>query len=331
MNVDIVSGFLGAGKTTFLNKIIPAMPDEVRAKTVLIENEFGEAGIDGDLISGGLPVKELYAGCVCCTLKTNFQILLADIYKEFNPECVLIEPSGVGQLSDVIAACENAEKTGVNLNIRHCITVIDAAAYFDCCDGFGDFYMNQVEHANLIVFSHINEISGDMREKLFNAVRSANPKAFLYVNDWFSENSGLELVTLLETLNLERGHAEPFHENHEHEHVHNHNHAHEHNHEHEHEHENEILGSCSILDVKPFESVERINFILNELKNPEKYGKIFRAKGLLSVNSGEMFKFDFTPYHSGIERINNFKNSGLRAVIIGQDLNDAELKNLFKN
>ncbi len=324
MNVDIVSGFLGAGKTTFLNRIIPAMSDEVRAKTVLIENEFGEAGIDGDLISGGLPVKELYAGCVCCTLKTNFQILLADIYREFNPECVLIEPSGVGQLSDVIAACENAEKTGVKLNIRHCITVIDAAAYFDCCDGFGDFYMDQVEHANLIVFSHINEISADMREKLFNAVRSANPKAFLYADDWFGEDSGFELAALLESLEHANHEHINNHENHE-------NHEHVHDHNHEHEHENEILSSCSILDVKTFENAEAINLMLNELKNSEKYGKIFRGKGLVSVKSGGMLKFDFTPYHSGIEEFNNSENLSSRAVVIGQDLNEAELKKLFKN
>ncbi|MBR1604390.1 MAG: hypothetical protein IJ667_13250 [Synergistaceae bacterium] len=313
MNVDIISGFLGAGKTTLLNKIIPALSSELRAKLVLIENEFGEAGIDADLINGGLPVKELNAGCVCCTLKAKLQAVLENIYSQSSNAYVLIEPSGVGQLSDVISACELAGKLGVELSVRHRIVVVDASSYFDYYDGFGDFYMDQVRHASLIVFSHIKDISDAARAKLFDAVRDANHNAVLYQKNWFSsESAGLELVTLLESL-------EPEHDNHEHEHSHNH----------EHEHEDEqILNSLSFTSVKDFASLDEIKAMLNALKNFELYGEIFRAKGLVKLDN-KIFKFDFTPYHDEVKELEAC-NLNSRAVIIGRNLNEAALNNLFK-
>ena len=312
MNVDIISGFLGAGKTTLLNKIIPALSSELRAKLVLIENEFGEAGIDADLISGELPVKELNAGCVCCTLKAKLQAVLENIYAQKRDAYVLIEPSGVGQLSDVISACELAGKLGVELSVRHRIVVVDASSYFDYYDGFGDFYMDQVRHASLIVFSHIKDISDAARAKLFDAVREANHNAVLYQKDWFSsESAGIELVTLLESL-------EPEHESHEH----------SHNHEHEDE---QILNSLSFTSVKDFASLDEIKDMLNALKNFERYGEIFRAKGLVKLDN-KIFKFDFTPYHAGLEELEELDSLNLnsRAVIIGRNLNEAALNNLFK-
>ena len=301
MNVDIISGFLGAGKTTLLNKIIPALSDDIKAKAVLIENEFGEAGIDGDLISGGLPVRELYAGCVCCTLKAKLQQPLNNIAEEFNDAYVLLEPSGVGQLSDVIAACELAE----NFKVRHRIVVVDASSYFDYCDGFGDFYMDQVEHASLIVFSHIKDLSEIQREKLFDAIRAVNNKAYLYSKDWFnSESAGLELAALLDSLDYENFNLE---------------HEHEHNHQDEDE---QILDSLSVFNIKDFASVDEVKNLLSKFKD----FKIFRAKGLIKI-CGKIFKFDFTPYHSSLEEFNN-SNLEPRAVIIGKDLN-AELRNLF--
>ena len=310
MNVDIISGFLGAGKTTLLNKIIPALSSELRAKLVLIENEFGEAGIDADLINGGLPVKELNAGCVCCTLKAKLQAVLENIYSQSRDAYVLIEPSGVGQLSDVISACELAGKLGVELSVRHRIVVVDASSYFDYCDGFGDFYMDQVRHASLIVFSHIKDISDAVQAKLFDAVWAANHNAVLYQKDWFSsESAGLELVTLLDSLEHEL----------EHEHE---------NHEHDHEHEDEqILSSLSFMSVKDFASLDEIKYMLNALKSSELYGEIFRAKGLVKLGN-KNFKFDFTPYHDEVKELEGC-NLNSRAVIIGRNLNEAALNNLF--
>ena len=307
MNVDIISGFLGAGKTTLLNKIIPALSSELRAKLVLIENEFGEAGIDADLISGGLPVKELNAGCVCCTLKAKLQAVLENIYAQKRDAYVLIEPSGVGQLSDVISACELAGKLGVELSVRHRVVVVDASSYFDYCDGFGDFYMDQVRHASLIVFSHIKDISDAARAKLFDAVREANHNAVLYQKDWFSsESAGLELVTLLESLE-----PECLHDNHEHENE-----------------DEQILNSLSFMSVKDFASLDEIKDMLNALKNFERYGEIFRAKGLVKLDN-KIFKFDFTPYHDEVKELEAC-NLNSRAVIIGRNLNEAALNNLFK-
>ncbi|MBR1418321.1 MAG: GTP-binding protein, partial [Synergistaceae bacterium] len=253
------------------------------------------------------------AGCVCCTLKAKLQAVLENIYSQSSNAYVLIEPSGVGQLSDVISACELAGKLGVELSVRHRIVVVDASSYFDYYDGFGDFYMDQVRHASLIVFSHVKDISEAARAKLFDAVREANHNAVLYQKDWFSSESvGLELVTLLDSLE-----PECLHENHEH----------SHNHEHEDE---QILNSFSFMSVKDFASLDEIKDMLSALKNFERYGEIFRAKGLVKLDN-KIFKFDFTPYHDEVKELEACNlNLSSRAVIIGRNLNEAALNNLFK-
>ena len=128
MEVQIVSGFLGAGKTTFLNKYLPLL----KGKTVVIENEFGDVGLDGELIQGDIPVKELYAGCICCSLALDFQKGIKELTEQFHPDRIVIEPSGVGRLTDVVKACDRArEKEGIDLRITKLIVISDITEFED--------------------------------------------------------------------------------------------------------------------------------------------------------------------------------------------------------
>ena len=323
MEIEIVSGFLGAGKTTFLNKIIP----HLKGKTVLIENEFGKAGVDGDLLAGGLPVKELSSGCICCGLTMSFQSALAEIAKTWAPDRVLVEPSGVGQLTDVVAACEGARSAvggaapGVDLTVGRRAAIVDASSYFDYSGHFGTFYMDQVRGADLILFSHLDEVESEGGlTAVIQAVHSENPHALLYEKDWF-RSDGRELAELFESVVPGFGHHE---DEHEHEH-HHHDHDHDHAHGHEHEDLHGLMTSCSLMDP-PAATREGLGDLLRGLKD-EACGQVFRAKGILKLTSGGTVRFDFTPRHQGWEEA----DLGLtpRAVFIGRDLNEAKIRELF--
>ena len=131
MDIEIISGFLGAGKTTFLNKYLPALS----GKTVVIENEFGEIGLEGDLIRTDVPVREIYAGCICCSLSADFRNGIREIAEQFHPDRIVIEPSGVGRLSDIIKVCEKVrDKDGIDIRIRRKIVVLDGGSYEEYID-----------------------------------------------------------------------------------------------------------------------------------------------------------------------------------------------------
>ena len=156
MEIQIVSGFLGAGKTTFLNKYLSLLG----GNTVVIENEFGDVGLDGELIQGDLPVKELYAGCICCSLALDFQKGIKELAEQFHPDRIVIEPSGVGRLTDVVKACGRAkEKEGIDLRITKFIVILDITEFEDYIDGFGAFYLDQIQNAGLILLSHLEQVS----------------------------------------------------------------------------------------------------------------------------------------------------------------------------
>lgn len=146
MEVQVVSGFLGAGKTTFLNRYLPTLT----GKTVLIENEFGEVGLDGELIQEDIPVREIYAGCICCSLAIDFRQGVKEIAEMFSPDQIVIEPSGVGRLSDIVKACQKArEKEGIDLTITKLIAMVDVKSFEEYREDFGDFYLDQIQHAGL--------------------------------------------------------------------------------------------------------------------------------------------------------------------------------------
>ena len=244
--VDIFSGFLGAGKTTLIKKLISEAYTE--KQIVLIENEFGEIGVDtGFLRDSGIQINEMTAGCICCTLVGDFGRALNEVIEQYKPERILIEPSGVGKLSDVIIAVQDLNNPEIELNSF--TTVVDAKRCRSYLRNFGEFYENQVEHASAIFLSHQQQMTDEQLEELFSLLKEMNPDATIVTTDW-DELSGAKMLEVMEgkvTLNseLEKLRAEAHHELEEHEHHHHHDGEcscgcdHDHEHEHHHDHDEE--------------------------------------------------------------------------------------------
>ncbi len=233
--IDIISGFLGAGKTTFIKKMI----DEVYngEKLVLIENEFGEVGIDGGFLKdSGIEISEMNSGCICCSLVGDFAKNLQEVLDKFSPDRILIEPSGVGKLSDVMASVIDLEKTH-DVKVNALVTVVNALKASKQMKAFGEFFNNQIEYATTVVLSRSQKASPEQLEFCVKQIQTLNPKAAIITTPW-DEIQGSQILKVIEGQdNLEmKTLAEAAHEAHEHEHHHDHDHEeHEHHHEHDHE------------------------------------------------------------------------------------------------
>ena len=249
-NIDIFSGFLGAGKTTLIRKLIQeAYKGE---KIVLIENEFGEIGIDGGFLKdAGIEINEMNSGCICCTLVGDFSKAIEKVIDEFKPDRILIEPSGVGKLSDVILAVKNLKDERIHLNSF--TTIVDGRRYEMYAKNFGEFYNNQVEHANTVIISHAQDLDGQQIDTAVKKIRELNKEAPVITTDWDELNGSVILKTMEEGSTLEKAlekltyevnhaycdheHGICHHEEHEHDHNHDHDHHHDHCEEHHHEHD----------------------------------------------------------------------------------------------
>ena len=240
MKIDIVSGFLGAGKTTLIKKLLAeAFPGE---KLVLIENEFGEISIDGGFLKeSGVQISEMSSGCICCSLVGDFNKALKDVEEQFHPDRILIEPSGVGKLSDVIVAVENTVADVPEMKLNSFVTVADATKVKVYMKNFGEFYNNQIESAGTIILSRTQKLSQEKLEAAAAMLREKNPDAAILTTPWDQLDgkvilSAMEKVSLADEL-LAKMRAE--HEAEEAEHAHHHDHDHEHEHEHHHNHDDE--------------------------------------------------------------------------------------------
>lgn len=233
--IDIISGFLGAGKTTFIKKMI----DEVYTgeKLVLIENEFGEVGIDGGFLKdSGIEISEMNSGCICCSLVGDFAKNLQEVLDKFSPDRILIEPSGVGKLSDVMASVIDLEKTH-DVKVNALVTVVNALKASKQMKAFGEFFNNQIEYATTVVLSRSQKATPEQLEFCVKQIQKLNPKAAIITTPW-DEIQGSQILKVIEGQdNLEmKTLAEAAHEAHEHEHHHEHDHEeHEHHHDHDHE------------------------------------------------------------------------------------------------
>ena len=237
--IDIYSGFLGAGKTTLIKKMIQeAYKGE---KLVLIENEFGEIGIDGGFLKeAGIEITEMNSGCICCSLVGDFGKALNQVLDQYNPDRIIIEPSGVGKLSDVIAAVKRVLRPGVELGSA--VAVADATKCRMYMKNFGEFYNNQIETAQTIFLSRIDMVSEEKLHQAVEMIRTRNDHATIVTTPW-QQLTGEQLRAAMEqenTLAQELEHLEHDHEHHHHEHCdcgcHDHDHEHHHDHEHDHEH-----------------------------------------------------------------------------------------------
>ena len=358
--IDIVSGFLGAGKTTLIKKLLAeAFPGE---KLVLIENEFGEISIDGGFLKeSGVQISEMSAGCICCSLVGDFHKALKDVQAQFHPDRILIEPSGVGKLSDVIVAVQNTADETDDMKLNSFVTVADATKVKVYMKNFGEFYNNQIESAGTIILSRTQKLSQEKLESAVAMLREKNPDAAILTTPWDQLDgkvilSAIEKVSLadelLEKMRAEHAadEAEHGHEHHhhdhdhgEHEHHHDHDdhdheehehHHHDHDHEcddpncschHHHHHADEVFTSWGKETPKVFTQAD-IQRILTALDSGD-YGKILRAKGIVNGEGGAWIEFDFVPEEHEV-RAGHPDYTG-RLCVIGAELKEDKLAELF--
>ena len=361
--IDIFSGFLGAGKTTLIKKLIAE--GYKGEKLVLIENDFGEIGIDGGFMkNSGVQVNEMNSGCICCSLAGDFSASLKEVLERFEPDRILIEPSGVGKLSDVMRAVKDAE---VELELCGCTAVVDAKKCKMYMKNFGEFFNNQIENATSIILSHTASLSQDKIDAVITLVREHNKDAVIVTTDWddISGEKILDAIYQKNSLKTELSHLEHEHHHHhhdddcdcgchdhEHEHHHHHHdddcdcgchdHEHEHHHhhhdddcdcgchDHEHEHHHhhhadEIFTSFGKETAKKFTAKE-IETALSALQDEEKYGVILRAKGIVAADD-EWIYFDYVPGECDV-RTGEADVIG-RLCVIGSKINEPALCELF--
>ena len=246
--IDIYSGFLGAGKTTLIKKMI--QEGYKGQKLVLIENEFGEIGIDGGFLQdAGINITEMNSGCICCSLVGDFGKALQEVIEKFNPDRVIIEPSGVGKLSDVVAAVQKV--TGHDVELGYTVAVADAGKVKVYMKNFGEFYNNQIETASTIILSRTGDIKQEKLDASVALIREHNAEATLVTTPW-NELTGEQLITAMEGMSVKAdqlAHEEEHHcccgHHHHHEEEHHccgHHHDHDHHHHHDHDHDEHCCG-----------------------------------------------------------------------------------------
>ncbi len=324
--IDIVSGFLGAGKTTLIRKLLQEVLSD--SKVVLIENEFGEIGIDGGFLKeAGIEIKEMNSGCICCSLVGDFGASLREVLDTYAPERILIEPSGVGKLSDVMRAVQEA-MADREVELNSAVAVVDACKCKMYLKNFGEFFANQIEHAGTVVLSRTDKLSEEKLAACVEMIREHNVRATVITTPW----DALEGKDILETIEGARDlEAELMQEvmSHHEEHEHHHHHDEEcceHEHHHHHHHADEIFTSWG-LETPAVYSREKITSILSELDQEERYGMVLRAKGMVPSSDGGWIYFDYVPEESNI-RSGKPDVTG-KFCVIGSHLKEEKLKELF--
>ena len=322
--IDIFSGFLGAGKTTLIKKLIKeAYQGE---KLVLIENEFGQIGIDGGFLKeAGIQINELNSGCICCSLVGDFGKALREVESTYHPDRILIEPSGVGKLSDVIRAVREAELSDAKLNSF--TTVVDAGKCKMYMKNFGEFFNDQVENASAIVFSHVKGVNEEKISAAIELVREKNSDATLITTDW-DLLTGAQILAAIERANsLDCLVSELKKEAHEHHH-HHHGECDDPDCEcHEHHHADEVFTSFG-AETRTKYTAEEIEAILHSFAKEDDYGTILRAKGIVEAADGRWLHFDYIPGEPDV-RYGSAEVIG-RICVIGSNLDKEKIAVLFR-
>lgn len=332
--IDIISGFLGAGKTTLIKKLVAdAFQGE---KLVIIENEFGEIGIDGGFLKeSGIQITEMNSGCICCSLVGDFGNALKDVLEKYSPDRVIIEPSGVGKLSDVIKAVKNI---GDDVKINSTAAVVDASKCKMYMKNYGEFYNNQIESAGTIILSRTQNISEEKLAKVLTMIKERNDEASVITTPW-DEIDGKIVLEAMEKVNtLEKELLEEHHHHdhdgecgcgHDHEH-HHHDHDGEcccgHHHEHGHHHADDVFTSWGVETAHKF-TEEELKDIVSKLASDKSFGEVLRAKGIVASDEGEWFHFDLVPEETELRR--GAADYTGRICVIGSNLNEAAIKELF--
>ena len=332
--IDIFSGFLGAGKSTLIKKLLKeAYKGE---QVVLIENEFGEIGIDGGFLKeAGVEIREMNSGCICCSLVGDFGTALKEVIAKYEPQRIVIEPSGVGKLSDVIKAVQKIENE-VEIKLNSFTTVVDATKCKMYMKNFGEFFSNQIEYAGTVILSRTDKASEEKIATALEIIRGLNQTAAVITTP-IEKLSGEKILDTMENnRSLEKelmdeevcpvcgGH-------HDHEHHHDHEecgcgHDHDHDHHHHH-HADEVFTSWGKETTKKY-TKEGIHEILEALSNHnDEYGMVLRAKGMVEGEDGQWIYFDMVPGEADV-REGAPEYTG-RICVIGSKMNEANLARLF--
>lgn len=353
VKVNIISGFLGAGKTTLIKKLLTG--SVAKEKIILLENEYGEVGVDGSFMKdSGIIVDELNSGCICCTLVGDFQKAVDDLIAKYHPDRLLIEPSGVGKLSEILAAVERAKERHSDLVVTGCATVVDAGKCRMYMKNFGEFFLDQIKTSATVIFSRTQLLSAERIEKSRALVEEQHPGVRIVTTPW----DDLSADTLLEV--IESGKPMEIHlddddddddeDEHEHHHHHDHDdhdhedgvcpccgghhdddddeHEHEHHHHHHHGHDaDEVFMSVGVETANRYEQDE-VKAMLDKLSDEEEYGTVLRAKGVLQNAAGDWFQFDYVPGESQF-RPGTPDYTG-RLCVIGAHIDEKALRELFK-
>ena len=364
--IDIISGFLGAGKTTFIKKML----DEVFAgeKIVLIENEFGEVGIDGGFLKdSGIEITEMNSGCICCSLVGDFGKNLHEVIDKYHPDRILIEPSGVGKLSDVMKSVIDVEKEE-DVKLNGLITVVNALKASKQMKAFGEFFNNQIEYATTVVLSRSQNATPEQLELCVKQIQELNPNAAIITTAWdnITGEQILKVVEGQDSLEMKmmaeakahhhehhhhhehgeectcgchdhESHEHHHHDHEEHEHHHHEHHHHEHGeectcgcHDHEHHHHHhadEVFTSWGKETPHKF-TREKIEEILKTFTESEEYGEILRAKGMVEDVNGSWIYFDMVP--GEYEMREGQPDYTGRLCVIGVGIDAHRLEELFE-
>ena len=345
--IDIYSGFLGAGKTTLIKKMIQeAYKGE---NLVLIENEFGEIGIDGGFLQdAGINITEMNSGCICCSLVGDFGKALTQVIEQYHPDRIVIEPSGVGKLSDVVAAVEKV--TGHDVVLGYKVAVADAGKVKIYMKNFGEFYNNQIETASTIILSRSADIPEAKLDAAVALLREHNAEATLVVAPW-NELTGQQLLEAMEgqhSLQKELEELEHHHHHHHHDHEHHHHdpeegcccghHDHDHHdheegcscgcgghHDHHHHHADEVFTSWGVETTHKF-TAGTIRAALSSL-DTGRFGIILRAKGIVACADGGWIHFDYVPGEENVRMC----TAGVigKLCVIGSQIDEQGIAGLF--
>ena len=365
-SIDVVSGFLGAGKTTLIKKLLKDAVDA--KKTVLIENEFGEIGIDGGFLEeSGIEIREMNSGCICCSLVGDFGTSLKEVIAKYSPERIIIEPSGVGKLSDVLKAIENVAKD-LDVKINSAVAVVDASKAKMYSKNFGEFFVNQIEYAGTVILSRTDVASPEKIADAVAIVKEHNPKATvittpldqLDAKDVLDAIEGNDSIDELLAEMMEKAKEAPEHHHHHHhdddedehehhcchhhhddddddeEHEHHCHHHHdddddedEHEHHcchHHHGHDADEIFTSWGTETPAKYTRDRIESILKALDSGD-YGTILRAKGMVPSEEGTWIYYDYVPEETDV-RTGKPQVTG-KICVIGSELKEDKLKELF--
>ena len=353
---SVISGFLGAGKTTLIKKLVKEVFNG--EQVVIIENEFGEIGIDsGFLKESGIMITEMNSGCICCSLVGDFSKSLKDVIDKYNPDRIIIEPSGVGKLSDVLKAVNDVAKDA-DIEVTSSVAVVDAKKAKMYSKNFGEFFADQIATASTVVLSRTQLVNEKQLDTAVDIIKNLNKKANIITTPWDEIDGHVILNAIEKTVDINaelleetiaEHHEHHHHEHHHHEHQHGeectcgHHHDHEehhhhehgeectcghhHDHDHEHHHADDVFTSWGIETHKKY-SADEIKDILNRLSDNDEYGVVLRAKGIIASDDGKWIHFDFVPEEFEV-RFGEADYTG-RICVIGTKLNTDVLEKTFK-